>query len=511
MAEFGMTIAFTPADHMQRRMETMMSNLKLNLFSFEGKIKTLHLTWFAFFLTFVVWFNHAPLMAAIQETFNLTKQEVKALLIINVALTIPARIIIGMLVDKFGPRLIYSLLLFISSIICFFFALADSYEMLMATRFALGFVGAGFVIGIRMIGEWFPARQVGIAEGIYGGWGNFGSAAAAMSLPTLALAFGGDDGWRYAIGLTGVIAFVYSFIYYNQARNTPKGSTYFKPKKTGAMEITSKGDFFLYLLMNIPMYLALAVLNWKLGPDNLAILNAGITNGIYIGLIALYAYQTLQIWRINGHVFKQDVPELHRYKFKQVAILDLAYFVTFGSELAVVSMLPLFFKETFDLSLVQAGLLASGFAFMNLVARPTGGFFSDRFGRKMSLTILIGGLALGYFLLSSITSAWPVALAVLATMACSFFVQAGEGAVFAIVPLVKRRMTGQIAGMAGAYGNVGAVTFLTVFSFVNPSQFFLVIAGAAIVSLVAVQFLDEPSGQTAEVMDDGSVQMIDVT
>lgn len=56
-------------------------------------------------------------------------------------------------------------------------------------------------------------------------------------------------------------------------------------------------------------------------------------------------------------------------------------------------------------------------------------------------------------------------------MACSFFVQAGEGAVFAIVPLVKRRMTGQVAGMAGAYGNVGAVTFLTVFSFVSPQVF----------------------------------------
>ena len=72
-------------------------------------------------------------------------------------------------------------------------------------------------------------------------------------------------------------------------------------------------------------------------------------------------------------------------------------------------------------------------------------------------------------------------------------------------------MTGQIAGMAGAYGNVGAVTFLTVFSFVSPSQFFLVIAGAAIVSLAAVQFLDEPSGHTAEVLEDGSVQMIDVS
>ncbi|WP_260291287.1 NarK family nitrate/nitrite MFS transporter [Sedimenticola hydrogenitrophicus] len=487
-----------------------MSESKLNLFSFNGKVRTLHLTWFAFFLSFMVWFNHAPLLASIQQTLGLTAQEVKALLILNVALTIPARIIIGMLVDKLGPRIVYSALLFISSFICFAFAMADSFVTLAISRFLLGFVGAGFVIGIRMIGEWFPARQVGLAEGIYGGWGNFGSAAAALALPTIALLYGGDEGWRYAIASTGVITLVYSFIYYKLVRNTPKGSTYFKPKKTGAMEVTSQGDFFFYLLMNIPMYAALALLAWKLSPANLGLLNDTVSYLIYAGLVLLYLYQTSQVWRINSHVFKAAVPELHRYKFKQVAILDVAYLVTFGSELAVVSMLPLFFKETFDLSLVQAGLLASGFAFMNLLARPIGGLFSDRFGRKKSLTFLIGGLAVGYLVLSSITSAWPITLAVLATMACSFFVQAGEGAVFAIVPLVKRRMTGQVAGMAGAYGNVGAVLFLTVFSFVTPQLFFLVIAGAAVITLAAVQFLDEPEGQTAEVMPDGTVQMIDV-
>ena len=34
-----------------------------------------------------------------------------------------------------------------------------------------GIVGAGFVIGIRMVAEWFPPKEIGLAEGIYGGWG----------------------------------------------------------------------------------------------------------------------------------------------------------------------------------------------------------------------------------------------------------------------------------------------------------------------------------------------------
>lgn len=208
-----------------------MSQATINLMDLKDpKIRILHITWFAFFLSFVVWFSHAPMLAVIKEAFDLTGQQVKALMILNVAMTIPARILIGILVDKFGPRHVFSGLLILSGGICLLFATATSYEQLALFRFLLGFVGAGFVIGIRMVGEWFPARQVGLAEGIYGGWGNFGSAAGAMALPTIALMFGGDDGWRYALGLTGVMASAYGVFYYIKARNTPKGSTYFKPK-----------------------------------------------------------------------------------------------------------------------------------------------------------------------------------------------------------------------------------------------------------------------------------------
>jgi len=482
---------------------------KFNLLSFKGKMRTLHLTWFAFFLSFYVWFNHAPLLGSIRGALGLTPQQIKTLLILNVALTIPARIIIGMLVDKYGPRIIYSGLLAISSILCFAFALSTTFAQMAILRFLLGFVGAGFVIGIRMVGEWFPAKEVGLAEGIYGGWGNFGSAAAAISLPSVAIYFGGENGWRYALVFTGVIAFIYSFVYYFSVRNTPKGSTYFKPKKVGGMEVTSPGDLYLYLFMNIPMYAALAVLAWKLGPSNLKILEGNITMAIYGVLFVLYIYQALNIYRVNKHIFEKPVPEIHRYKFKQVAVLDIAYLVTFGSELAVVSMLPLFFQDTFALSAVKAGLLASGYAFMNLIARPGGGLISDKFSRKNSLIVLLVGLAAGYFFMSRINSSWPLWLAVMVTMTCSFFVQAGEGAVFAMVPLVKRRMTGQVAGMAGAYGNVGAVLFLTVYSFVPTKIFFLTIAVSSAFALAATIFLmEEPEGYMIEERPDGTIEKI---
>ncbi|VAX33179.1 Nitrate/nitrite transporter [hydrothermal vent metagenome] len=489
-----------------------MLEAKLNLVSLKGKMKILHMSWIAFFLSFYVWFNHAPLLASIRESMGLSDQQVKVILILNVALTIPARVIIGMLVDKYGPRRMYSALLFISSFLCFSFAMADTFEQLAITRFLLGFAGAGFVIGIRMVSEWFPAKEVGLAEGIYGGWGNFGSATASMTLPLIVLFFGGENAWRYAVGMTGILSLVFSVIYFFSVSDTPKGSTYFKPKKNGAMEVTSPGDFFLYLLVNIPMCAALAVLAWKLGPANLGLLSATATTIIYLILTGIYAFQSLRIYQINKHVFSESVPKIEQYKFKQVAIINLSYLVTFGSELAVVSMLPLFFLDTFGVSLTTAGLLAGSFSFTNLFARPMGGYLSDRIGRKRSLVLLLAGLSVGYFLMGRINASWPLGLAVLLTFSCATLVTSGNGAVFAMVPLIKRRLTGQVAGMAGAYGNVGAVSFLTVLSFVSPQIFFVVIAAAAVLTLLIVLFFfEEPAGHMAEVLPDGTVQMIEVS
>ncbi len=488
-----------------------MNRDKFNLFSFSGKMKIMHMSWMAFFITFVVWFNAAPLMSVIADSLGLTKDQIKTLLILNVALTIPARIIIGMVTDKIGPRLTYSGLLILCSIPCFMFALGNSFEQLALARFLLGFIGAGFVIGIRMVSEWFPANELGTAEGIYGGWGNFGSAAAAFTLPVVALAFGGEDGWRYAIAATGILSFLFGVIYYVNVSDTPKGSTYFKPKKAGALEVTSKGDLALLVVMKLPMYATLALLGWKLSPSGVSMFSQNGTELIYGVLILILAVDLYLTYQVNKHLFDGPVPEFERYPFKQVAVLNVLYFSTFGSELAVVSMLPLYFAETFELGLAQAGMLASSYAFMNLVSRPGGGWISDRCGRKPTLMILTAGLALGYLGMAQISGDWSLPLAVLMVMTCSFFVQGGEGAVFAAVPLIKRRLTGQIAGMTGAYGNVGAVFFLTVYSVVSTQVFFYVIAASAVLGLISLLFLSEPKGHMTEVTEDGEVTMISVS
>jgi len=59
--------------------------------------------------------------------------------------------------------------------------------------------------------------------------------------------------------------------------------------------------------------------------------------------------------------------------------------------------------------------------------------------------------------------------------------------------MIKKNMTGQIAGMAGAYGNVGAVVYLVLYSLVDSKTFFYIIAAGAFASFLYCWFaLEEP-------------------
>jgi NNP family nitrate/nitrite transporter-like MFS transporter len=228
----------------------------------------------------------------------------------------------------------------------------------------------------------------------------------------------------------------------------------------------------------------------------------------YAVIAALVVYQYVKLWQVNKHLYTGEHPPAPAYKFKQVAIINFTYLACFGSELAVVSMLPLFFINTFHISPVYAGLTAGSFAIMNLFARPGGGWLSDRIGRRKVLSLTLAAQTVGYLLLSQVDSSWSVMVAIGLTIVTSIFVQAACGGVDSVMPLIQRRMTGQIAGLTGAYGNVGGVVFLTVLSLVSPTIFFMVIAAVSALAVLVVSMLDEPKGHMVEVDNDGNVKMI---
>ena len=479
----------------------------------QERIRTLHYTWIAFFMTFYVWFNMAPLASTMLRDLGgpdgwLTRDHINLFAICNVALTIPARIVIGALIDKYGPRRCFSGLLIVMSIPTFAFALGNSFMQLLVARLVLSTIGAGFVIGIRMVAQWFPPKMVGRAEGFYAGWGNFGSAWAAMTLPWIALELFGnaEDGWRYALAINGVVSLGYGIVYLFIVRDMPEGRAFVGVSKTGPLLVSSRGDLIQYLAWSFPLIAAMALLAWRASGISLGgnpgepALSQQMLHVIYAVLALVFVAHVVKTLRVNLPYLRKGVPESERYPFSSVAALNTTYFANFGAELAVISVLPIFFEGTFRISPTLAGLLASSFALVNLVARPLGGLISDVLSsRKKVMLGYMAGIALGFLGMAAIDSSWPLYLAVAMTVVTSIFVQGAEGATFAIIPMISKRRTGQIAGMAGAYGNVGAVVYLVLFSLVDARTFFLILAaGAAFAVLYCLVFLEEPEGSFDE-------------
>lgn len=487
------------------------------LLSFSGRFRILHLSWFAFFLTFVVWFNYAPFATVVRADLNLTVAQARTISLCNLALTIPARIIIGMLLDRFGPRLTYSWLLIYAAVPTLAFAFAQDFNQLVLSRLAMGIVGAGFVVGIRLVAEWFEAKEIGFAQGIYGGWGNFGSFAAEAALPMLTFGSAflavGQENWRFAIAITGIISAIYGVIFFFCVQDTPPGKEYQRPARDGGLEVTSAKSFWAMLLNNLPFVGALGLLTWRL--EKIKFLSPTTMYGLWVFLLGLYLFQAYSAWQVNREVVsgKKHYPPAERYQIGQMVILELAYAVSFGSELAVVSMLPEFFEKTFHLTHHIAGPVAATYPLMNLVARPAGGLISDKIGsRKWTLTAMIGGVGITYLLMSTITDAWGLPLAIAMTMICALFVFGGAGATFGIAPLIKRSATGQIAGNIGAYGSVGSVIYALMFSLLpqSPQGFqhffeFLGVSGLIVAFLCGFLLKDLQPAKDGELEDDAAV------
>ena len=463
-------------------------------------IRALHYTWIAFFLTFYVWFNMAPLATSMLQTESyLTSDHIKLFLIANVALTIPGRVFVGMALDRFGPRRVFSILMVVMALPTWFFAFGTSAMQLFVARLFMSIVGAGFVVGIHMTALWFKPKDIGFAEGFYAGWGNFGSAAAAITIPTVALQFfGGDDGWRWAIALSGLLMAIYGVAYWFLITDGPTEDTHTRARKSGALEVSSWRDLWLYCLFTIPLYGILSVLVYR--TQNMGFISETWAWALYITIAVVVVYQIYKAISVNVPMLKAGIPEDDKYPFKSVAALNVSYFANFGAELAVVSMLPLFFAVTWKLDATVAGLVASTFAFVNLWARPLGGYISDRVGnRRLVMLVYMFGIGIGFGLMGLLNAEWPLFIAVVFTILCSVFVQGAEGATFGIIPSIKRRLTGQISGMAGAYGNVGAVFYLFIYTFVEPSQFFFIIAAGAFIAWVVCFFwLEEPAHAFSE-------------
>lgn len=148
-------------------------------------------------------------------------------------------------------------------------------------------------------------------------------------------------------------------------------------------------------------------------------------------------------------------------------VLFIQYGCCFGVELTTSNAAALYFKEEFELSTEAAAAVASTFGWMNLFARGLGGFLSDisnaYSGMRGRLMWQFICFALEGVFIVVFSKARTLVGAIFALIIFSLFVQGAEGSTFGIVPYLNPSVTGTVAGVVGAGGNMGAVLLSVLF------------------------------------------------
>ncbi len=138
---------------------------------------------------FAVWTLLAPLAPLFREQWSLSATQTGILVAVPVILGSIARIPLGIVTDRFGGRLVFTVFLYFLVVPLILASLAPGFGVMLGVAFVLGVAGAVFAIGVPFVARWFPPRQQGLALGIYG-MGNIGSAVSALVAPPVATNFG---------------------------------------------------------------------------------------------------------------------------------------------------------------------------------------------------------------------------------------------------------------------------------------------------------------------------------
>ena len=415
----------------------------INLFSLKTpQMRTFHLTWVAFFLCFFGWFGIAPLMAVVREELGLDKAQIGNIIISSVAITVVARLLIGWLCDKAGPRITYTVLLILGAIPVMLIGLSNSYESFLLFRLAIGVIGASFVITQYHTSIMFAPNVVGTANATTAGWGNLGGGVTQMVMPLIfagfvSLGFVDTEAWRYAMVVPGIALIICGILYYKFTQDYPEGNLSDLKKINPDYELKGKDS-----------------------------------NGAF-----LKAAKDYRVWA-----------------------LFVIYGACFGIELTINNIAAIYYHDYFQLDLKTAGLIAGLFGLMNIFARSLGGIFGDKAGIRwglkgrvlfMGIVLLLEGLALMLF--SQMT---VLPLAIISMVVFSLFVQMSEGATYSVVPFINKKAIGAVSGIVGAGGNAGAVMAGFLFkaeSISYPEALFIlgiVVAGVSALSLL-VRFSTE--------------------
>lgn len=438
----------------------------LNPINQYGRVFTL--SWFGFFIAFWSWYAFPPLLTeTIKDDLTLTPADIANSNIIGLAATLLVRLVAGPACDRYGPRITFAAILLIGAIPTALAGTATSSVGIAVLRFFVGILGGSFIPCQVWTTGFFDKKIVGTANSFAAGFGNAGGGVTYFVMPAIVNSLvrsqnlSPHTAWRVAFIIPFILITVTALIMLLTCPDTPTGR--WSSRKQDLQRTLDVRDTFLSTLHATNGSASTTDHGGRptsmnssgcSANDTIKLNSTTVVRGCRQGDYA--EMQTHEDDILQAASWELVEKPTVSTTFKALASLPtftlvVAYTCTFGTELAINSILGAYYARHLNLSETASGNYAAIFGILNAVFRPIGGIVSDviyrrtgsLWGKKVWLHAM--GILTGVFLMliGFLNLRSTGALVGLVT-GLAFFEEAGNGACFALVPHVHPTNNGKI-------------------------------------------------------------------
>ncbi len=175
----------------------------------------------SFTVCFMVWMMFGVIGIPIKKALDLNATQFGLLTATPVLTGSLVRVPLGIWTDKYGGRIVMTLLMASTVPAIWMMGYATEYWHFLVIGLFVGLAGGSFSVGTPYVARWFPKGQQGFAMGIYGA-GNSGAAVNKFVAPALLVAFG----WTmvpqaYAAIMLGTVVIFWLFSHSDPAHLVP--------------------------------------------------------------------------------------------------------------------------------------------------------------------------------------------------------------------------------------------------------------------------------------------------
>jgi NNP family nitrate/nitrite transporter-like MFS transporter len=431
------------------------------------------------------------------------------------------RVVAGPACDKWGPRYTFAACLLAGAIPTALAGTVSSAPGLMTLRFFIGILGGSFVPCQVWSTGFFDKNIVGTGNALAGGWGNAGGGITYFVMPAIFDSLVNQQGlshhvaWRVSFIVPFILITATAILMLVLCPDTPTGKwserhlhvqQNLQAHGVDSNLVTIPGDItdkHIKSGTSTPNsgHTQLDEKRLQEEQEIAAAKHRNRDNEAQIGETDMLAIARGEV--IQKPSFKEAMDVVLS---PQTFMVAFCYFCSFGAELAINSILGAYYLKNFPkLGQTGTGRWAAMFGLLNVVFRPLGGMVADLIYRKTnsvwgkkiwlhSLAIICGGFQIAIGMVNSKQHSTMFGL--MAGMA--FFLEAGNGANFALVPHIHPHANGIISGVTGAVGNLGGIVFAIIFRY-NGKDYgrcFWIIGVVTIAVNVAVSWIRPiPKGQ----------------